>query len=365
MSRDNIEVVRAAYEAVNRADLDALTADIAPDMEYVASGAVPGADRPRRYSAVFQALTGGWTIVVNRSARMWRIGFALAVASIMLLGASPALGACAPWRGRTVLSGQGFLENLVFDRSGGLLLSASSDDAILRLGSHGGLRTLIDNVNAPGGLRIRHGVLYFNTGDDAQSGIHGRADGTIERYRLQDGHRTVWAKRLTMPNGLIFLPNGDAVVSRDLGQGTGMTRVPAGHPRRPQPNWAKLDDTNGMAKDPTGRWLYTVETFAPASRVYRIRINDPSKIRVVAELGNGTVPLGLDDMTRDRRGRLYIAANIAGEVIRLNPETGASCVIASGLRNPSAVKFGRGPGWSHRSLYVTSFDGTVRKLTPP
>jgi sugar lactone lactonase YvrE len=296
---------------------------------------------------------------------MRRGGLALAVVSIMLLGAAPAWGACAPWRAQTVLSGQGALENLVFDRRGGLLLSASRDDAILRLGSHGGLRPLIDDVNAPGGLRVRDGVLYFNTGDDAQSGLNGRADGTIDRYSLQDGRRTVWAKGLTMPNGLIFLPNGDAVVSRDLGKGTGITRIPAGHPRRPQPNWAKLDDTNGMAKDPTGRWLYTVETFTAASRVYRIRIDNPAQIRVVAKLGTGTVPLGLDDMTRDRHGRLYIAANIAGEVIRLNPDTGASCVIASGLRNPSAVKFGRGPGWSDRSLYVTSFDGTVRKLTPP
>ena len=70
-------------------------------------------------------------------------------------------------------------------------------------------------------------------------------------------------------------------------------------------------------------------------------------------------------MTIDSRGRLYIAANIAGEVIRLNPRTGASCVLASGLHNPSAVKFGRGPGWSKRSLYVTGFDGAVVRLAPP
>jgi sugar lactone lactonase YvrE len=168
-----------------------------------------------------------------------------------------------------------------------------------------------------------------------------------------------------MPNGLVFLPNGDAVVSRDLGTGTGMTRIRARNPEHPQFNWAQLDDTNGMAVDPRGRWLYTVETFAPESRVYRIRIGNPSRIEVVASLGEGTVPKGLDDMTIDARGRLYIAASIAGEVIRLNPRTGVSCVIASGLQFPSAVKFGRGPGWSKRSLYVTGFDGAVIRLAPP
>ena len=107
-----------------------------------------------------------------------------------------------------------------------------------------------------------------------------------------------------------------------------------------------------------------METFAPESRVYRIRITNPARIGVVASLV-GSVPKGLDDMTIDRRGRLYITANIAGEVIRVNPRTGAHCVIASGLRSPSAVKFGQGPGWSKRSLYVTGFDGAVIRLAPP
>jgi ketosteroid isomerase-like protein len=43
MSQENIEIVRAAYDAVNRGDLDAAISNIAPEMEYVASGAVPGA----------------------------------------------------------------------------------------------------------------------------------------------------------------------------------------------------------------------------------------------------------------------------------------------------------------------------------
>jgi hypothetical protein len=70
-------------------------------------------------------------------------------------------------------------------------------------------------------------------------------------------------------------------------------------------------------------------------------------------------------MTIDARGVLYIAANATGEVIRLDPATGNHCLIATGLQNPSSVKFGRGPGWPADRLYVTAFDGTVRELTPP
>jgi ketosteroid isomerase-like protein len=39
----NVDIVRKAYEAVNRGDLDTAVSCIAPDMKYVASGAVPGA----------------------------------------------------------------------------------------------------------------------------------------------------------------------------------------------------------------------------------------------------------------------------------------------------------------------------------
>ena len=42
MSRENVEIVRRAYEAFNRGDLGGVVADAASDCEYVASGAIPG-----------------------------------------------------------------------------------------------------------------------------------------------------------------------------------------------------------------------------------------------------------------------------------------------------------------------------------
>jgi ketosteroid isomerase-like protein len=42
MSRQNVEIVRRAYEAYNRGDIDGIAADFAPDCEYVPSGALPG-----------------------------------------------------------------------------------------------------------------------------------------------------------------------------------------------------------------------------------------------------------------------------------------------------------------------------------
>jgi sugar lactone lactonase YvrE len=280
----------------------------------------------------------------------------------------PAHGAdeksCTAWTQKTLKSGLGSLENLEFDGTGGLLLSASGPQAIQRMTPDGTVTTLIPAVNAPGGQRLIGRTLYFNTGDSAQSGLAGTPDGTIDRFDLDTGVRSTFATGLTMPNGLAVLPNGDFVVSRDIGSGTGITRVPLNDPGHPQANWAQIDDQNGMAVDPTGTWLYAVQTFTADSAVLKIRIADPSDKSVVASLA-GPTPKGLDDMTIDASGTLFVAANGTGEVLRLDPATGTHCLIATGLQNPSSLKFGSGPGWSEKNLYVTSFDGTVRELTPP
>jgi sugar lactone lactonase YvrE len=298
-----------------------------------------------------------------------RLALAATLLLTALVAAVPSAGgaakpACTAWKQRTIKAGLGSLENLEFDGTGGLLLSASGPQAIERLTPNGNVTTLISAVNAPGGQRLVGRTLYFNTGDSAQAGLTGSTDGTIDRFDLDTHVRTTFASGLTMPNGLAILPNGDFVVSRDIGTGTGITRVPLSDPAHPQKNWATLDDQNGMAVDPTGTWLYAVQTFTADSAVWRFRISNPSDRSVLASLA-GPTPKGLDDMTIDAGGVLYIAANGTGEVIRLDPATGAHCVIASGLQNPSSLKFGRGPGWPAARLYVTSFDGTVRELTPP
>jgi sugar lactone lactonase YvrE len=293
---------------------------------------------------------------------------ALMVTSVALC-IPPAAGAavpCAPWTMRTIASGLGSLENVLPDGRGGLLISASDQKAIARMTPDGQYTTLVPDVNAPGGLRLKGDVLYFNTGDSLQSGVRNTPDGTIEAFDMATGTRSTFAKGLVMPNGLAVLPNGDFVTSRDIGgEPTGITRVPFADPAHPQPKWAAVSDSNGMAVDPTGTWLYSVETFSNAANLYRIRIADPKQIEVVASLGNSVPPKGLDDLTIDGTGILYVAANAAGEIIRLDPRDKSVCVIAGGMMNTSAVKFGAGPGWPETNLYVVGFDGVVRELTPP
>jgi ketosteroid isomerase-like protein len=58
MSQENVEMVQRAFDAFNRGDRDAAVADVAPDFEYVASGAIPGATGKYRGPEGFKRFTG-------------------------------------------------------------------------------------------------------------------------------------------------------------------------------------------------------------------------------------------------------------------------------------------------------------------
>src|SRR5205085_4460756 len=134
------------------------------------------------------------------------IGVAALVAAVPASAA--AADACVPWHQKTLKSGLGSLENLDFDGSGGMTISATDNHAIERLTPDGNVTTLVPNVNAPGGERVIGQTLYFNTGDSAQSGFANTPDGTLERFHLGTHQRMTFASALTMPNGLAVLPNG-------------------------------------------------------------------------------------------------------------------------------------------------------------
>ena len=77
----------------------------------------------------------------------------------------------------------------------------------------------------------------------------------------------------------------------------------------------------------------------------------------------GSGPLNAaDDLTVGPDGIVYVAYNGGGKVVRVDPATGESCALASGLPLVSSVRFGAGPGWDPDALYATSFTGKIYKL---
>jgi sugar lactone lactonase YvrE len=284
----------------------------------------------------------------------------------LTLATSNAAPSCTRWRMHTIASGLGVLESLVPDHRGAMLLSSSTHDAVERLRRNGHVTTVVA-ADSPGHLLWRGKRVLFTTGDSSASGGLNRADGTLRLLNPRTGTVHTYARGLTMPNGMALAPNGDAFTTRDVGSGTGITRIRGGKRHTVHPNWSRLADTNGVAIDPRLHVLYVDRTFTRNAPIWRIPLRHPGRAKRIGDLsGVGTpVPKGLDGLTIDRHGVLYLAANSGGEVIRFNPHTGASCVIATGLRDPSDVVFGTGHGWRASALFVCGFDGTVRELDPP
>jgi sugar lactone lactonase YvrE len=283
------------------------------------------------------------------------LGGLLATPSVPMASAAPAStgnSECSSWSVRTLISGQGWLENLAFDGRGSITVSALSQGRLLKLTRSHKLSTLLAPVVAPGGEIRRGHLLYFNTGDTVPIA----PTGTVDRLDLRTGRHVTWARGLTMPNGLAVLPDGDVIVT---GLATGVTRVPARDPTHPQFNWAAVDGTNGIAVDYSGRWLYVDRTLSSDGEVDRILISHPGRVNVVGRLGAGVQP---DDMAIDRQGILYVAGFGTGKIYRLDPRTGSSCVIAGGLTQPTSVRFG-GPGWPSGDLFVTDASGHLSELT--
>lgn len=279
---------------------------------------------------------------------------------------APAPLACTTWQVGTVASGFGVLENLAFDGEGEMLLSESpalGEGAIRTLTPAGEKGTLVSGVASPGGLVVDGDRVLFTTNNNVMAGLYNATNGTVESVDRDGSDRRTLADGLTMPNGLARLADGDLLVTQAMGNEPGLTRIPAGTTDDTDRVRTDIGSANGLFV--SGERVYVGNTF---ERSTEIRILDAGELTGDAETvslpGSGPANAG-DDLTVDADGRVYMALNGGGKVVRVDPVTGDSCEIATGLPLTSSVRFGSGPGWDAASLYTTGFDGTVHRLTPP
>lgn len=272
---------------------------------------------------------------------------------------------CGGWRAEAVVGGMGPLENLAFDGRGGMIVSESSmadpaGGALWTLRADGSRTLFKGRVPGPGGIVVRDGAAYVTTGNSAASGLMNVADGTLERIDLDTGAARTVARGLTMPNGLAPLPGDRWVVSRDLGAPTHMTVIEADG--RTAPFLPGLTSTNGLAFDPNAAALFVARTFDPVTTVERIPVDGSPTPPATYRFPNWGPFNSADDLTVGPDGALYVAHNVGARVVRIDPRTGSTCVVADQLWLASSVRPGQGPGWDPGSLYVTSLAGTVTKL---
>lgn len=300
-----------------------------------------------------------------------RVGLSLAAVVAGLVVAQPNAGAapfapsCADgWDVSTVVSGGGEIENLDSDGAGGFYFTRPMAGELLHVNAAGRIDTLAGGFDKPAGVRMSGGYVYFVTGDDFSA-----APGTLQRYDLDTRELTTLVTGLNMPNGLLALPDGDLLIATTAftGEAQGISRY------RPATGefikgWSNLPAANGMALAEDGRSIYASNM---TMRVFRIPLDAPHTATVVTGLPQLiTLP---DDMDATRAGTLFLADHAVGALYQVDTATGAACSVITGLVKPAAVRVPPdgatsvriardGAGWS---LFVTSMDGTLRRLRPP
>jgi sugar lactone lactonase YvrE len=300
----------------------------------------------RRFSATLAAL----------------LGVTLALPSV-----AAALDDCQRVPGQRVLvSGRGQLESVIVDDRGHLFFTDADAGELLRMDRRGSEpRVLVSGIPAPGGLEfLPDGSLLVGYGDSAATARSDPPQAGLLRVDPKTGEQRPYASGLSMSNGVARGPDGAIYASNDFGPG--VDRVLDGQVTL---NWAAVESSNGLVVDSTGTWLYVAQTFV-ASAISRVELADPTHVETWYAAPAADSSAILDGLTRDAHDRLYVAANLAGEVWRVK-EGGPGCVLAHlPPLGPSSLAFGTAPagpggrpqGFGRRNLYVVTFRGDLVQL---
>jgi SMP-30/Gluconolactonase/LRE-like region len=286
-----------------------------------------------------------------------------------LLGrpAARAVRECGPLPRPSVLrAGCGLLESVIVDREGRLFFTSQtwqgrSRGALLRLDAPDASPVPVAlGIPSPGGLALADdGRLIVGFGDSPAGGLIGNVSPRAGLLLVDPagGDAEPWVSGLGMANGVARAPDGTVFASNDFG--AHLDRVaPDGTVQR---RWAKVASANGLVVDPTGRYLYAAQTFTRAA-IKRIEIAHPENVTTHARPPVAAALSLLDGLAIDEAGRLYVAANGAGQIWRVDPN-GAICAIARGLGSPSAVAVGRRDSpFPAANLYAVTFGGDVVEI---
>ncbi|WP_171169106.1 SMP-30/gluconolactonase/LRE family protein [Streptomyces sp. I05A-00742] len=250
-------------------------------------------------------------------------------------------------------------ENLEFDGRGTLWVSHVAKHRVEGYAPDGTLRTTVPVTGAGGIRRGPDGMMYVNFGVNPLT-----PHGGIMRFDPSAAHPTPRkvVDGISGVNGLAIDSAGNFYLSRELS--TGILKIrPDGTRDEAWTRAADIFGTNGL--DIIGDQLYASVLTDLTSRVVRIPLDDPGRHTTVARLSPN--PLRgklLDDMTHFR-GDLVVAGFGSGELIRVDPATGNSCVLVKGLHMPSSVRVAQGFGGHdpRHHLFVVEASGRIVKVT--
>ncbi|MEV4502541.1 hypothetical protein [Streptomyces klenkii] len=250
-------------------------------------------------------------------------------------------------------------ENLESDGRGTLWVSHVTQHRVEGYAPDGTLKASFP-LSGPGGIRRGpDGMMYVNYGVNPLKPAGGiaRFDPTAaapEPEKVVSG--------LSGINGLAVDTEGNLYVSRELATGILKFR-PDGTKDEEWTRSANVFGTNGL--EIVGDQLYASVLLDASSRVVRVPLKDPARHTTVTRLSSNLLDgKFLDDLT-EFNNSLVVASFRDGELIRVDPATGRSCTLVTGLRMPTSVRVPRGFGSydARHTLFVVEASGRIVRVT--
>jgi sugar lactone lactonase YvrE len=286
----------------------------------------------------------------------------IAVVAAVAIPVGPAAAApdCSPMPAvRLIASGQGMLESIASDARGRLFYTDTDAQRLLRLDRPGAQPTVLaKNMDSILGVMVdTNGTLVVGFGNSNTDALADNGNAGLMRVDPKTGKTLeIITRGLDMANGIARGPDGAYYASNDFGNG--IDRFLNGVVTD---NWSQVETPNGLVIDSAGRYLYAAQTFKPAS-IAQIDLAHPELTTTYFAASGADMSAGPDGITRDGADRLYVAANGAGEVWRVDRDR-TICVLARNLPFVSSVSFGGGkPGFPSHNLYAVTFTGVVVEL---
>ena len=286
-------------------------------------------------------------------------------ACLALPASAAAIGDCADRpEVRVISDGHGLLESVGVDRKGRIFFTDSDNGELLMIPRRGTKpRVIADEIDAPGGIvfQRRSGRVLVGFGDSIEQAVDGPLNPEAGLLRVDPKTREVvtHTEGLQMANGVARGPDNLIYASIDIGGG--IDRIRRGIPEL---NWADVVSANGMIADTQRETLFVNQTFTAAA-IQRVPFDDPDAAQTYYAAPPADAAAGFDGLARDEQNRLYVAANGAGQIWRVNGP-GDACALADRTpfpSGPSDLAFGRkGRGFGPKNLYVVTFGGELLEL---
>jgi sugar lactone lactonase YvrE len=198
-------------------------------------------------------------------------------------------------------------------------------------------------------------ILMADFGPTTRFDLGPNADGIVWRITPEGEKTRVVDGGIGDPNALWVRDDGTFLVSDDatdeilLADLEGNVRLftdAVGHP-------------NGIAVSQDGSTLYVAQIFSslrplvPDGRLWAVPLED-GDISGLPELLADLGPTAANDgLALDERGRIYVAANGAGQIWRVDPVSRETVLIAEDLPGVASLAFGQGE-FDPLALYATS-----------